>query len=107
MTDDELTEEIRMLAAVKLYELGRISSGRAAEFAGISRVEFLNELGRYNVSPFQITPEELKAEVKGLNEGQTAPAVPTKRRRRPGSAKGLVHISEDFDEPLEDFREYM
>ena len=38
MTDDELTEEIRMLAAVKLYELGRISSGRAAEFAGISRV---------------------------------------------------------------------
>ena len=66
MTDDELTEEIRMLAAVKLYELGRISSGRAAEFAGISRVEFINELGRYNVSPFQITPEELKTEVKGL-----------------------------------------
>ena len=66
MTDDELTEEIRMLAAVKLYELGRISSGRAAEFAGISRVEFFNELGQYNVSPFQITPEELKAEVKGL-----------------------------------------
>ena len=66
MTDDELTEEIRMLAAVKLYELGRISSGRAAEFAGILRIEFLNELGRYNVSPFQITPEELKTEVKGL-----------------------------------------
>lgn len=36
----------------------------------------------------------------------TTPAVPTKRRR-PGSAKGLVHISDDFDEPLEDFREYM
>ena len=32
-------------------------------------------------------------------EQETAPAVPTKRRRRPGSAKGLVHISEDFDEP--------
>lgn len=29
------------------------------------------------------------------------------RRRQFGSAKGLVKIAEDFDEPLEDFREYM
>ena len=36
----------------------------------------------------------------------TTSAIPTKRRR-PGSAKGLVHTSDDFDEPLEDFREYM
>jgi len=72
MTDAQITEEIRMLAAVKLYELGRVSSGRAAELAGLSRVEFLDRLGRYNVSPFQITPEELKAEVEGLraNLGQ-------------------------------------
>ena len=32
--------------------------------------------------------------------------VPTKQRR-PGSAKGLIQLSDDFDEPLEDFREYM
>ncbi len=30
-----------------------------------------------------------------------------KRRRQAGSAKGLVTISDDFDEPLEDFREYI
>jgi predicted HTH domain antitoxin len=41
--------EVRMLAAVKLYELGRLSSGRAAELAGIPRVEFLLALGRYKV----------------------------------------------------------
>ncbi len=45
--------------------------------------------------------------MKASNASLTAPAVSTKRRRRPGSAKGLVHISDDFDEPLEDFREYM
>ena len=45
--------------------------------------------------------------MKASNSSMTAPAVSTKRRRRPGSAKGLVHISDDFDEPLEDFREYM
>ena len=40
---DEATfaRELPILAAVKLYELGRLSSGRAAELAGMSRVEFL------------------------------------------------------------------
>lgn len=52
---DEATfaRELRILAAVKLYELGRLSSGRAAELAGMSRVEFLLSLGRYKVFPFE------------------------------------------------------
>ncbi len=45
--------EICILAAVKLYELGRLSSGRAAKLAGMARVEFLLSLGRYKVFPFQ------------------------------------------------------
>lgn len=51
--------ELSMLAAVKLYELGRLSSGRAAELAGMSRVEFLLTLDRYKVFP-------LEAELKDL-----------------------------------------
>ena len=47
------------------------------------------------------------AKFVAVEQDATVPAVPTKRRRRLGSAKGLVHISDDFDEPLEDFREYM
>ena len=45
--------ELRVLAAVKLYELGRLSSGRAAELAGMWRVEFLSALGRYKVFPLE------------------------------------------------------
>lgn len=30
-----------------------------------------------------------------------------KKRRQSGSAKGLISMSSDFDQPLEDFREYM
>jgi len=30
-----------MLGAVKLFELGKLSSGRAAQLAGLSRAEFL------------------------------------------------------------------
>lgn len=35
------------------------------------------------------------------------PVSPVKHRRQAGSAKGLVTISDDFDEPLEDFKDYM
>ena len=52
--------EIRLLAAVKLYKLGRLSSGRAAELAGMSRVEFLLTLGRYQVFPLTSELQELE-----------------------------------------------
>jgi len=52
--------EMRILSAVKLYELGRLSSGRAAELAGMSRVEFLLELGRYQVFPFEDELQDLE-----------------------------------------------
>ena len=43
--------EILLLAAVKLFEIGRLSSGRAADLAGMSRVEFLLTLKRFKVFP--------------------------------------------------------
>lgn len=53
--------ELSMLAAVKLYELGRLSSGRAAELAGMSRVRFLRSLGKYRVFPLEAELAELEA----------------------------------------------
>lgn len=38
---------------------------------------------------------------------QLTPIEPMPKRRQPGSAKGLVWISDDFDEPLEEFKDYM
>lgn len=52
--------EIRMLAAVKLFEMGRLSSGRASELAGMSRVEFLLNLNRYKVFPLATELDELE-----------------------------------------------
>jgi predicted HTH domain antitoxin len=58
-------QEIKMLAAVKLFELGKLSSGRAAQLADRTRVEFLLALRQLQVSPFQLTEEELRQD--GLN----------------------------------------
>ena len=54
--------ELRMLAAVKLFEMGRLSSGRAAELAGMSRVEFLLSLNRYKVFPLTAELNDLENE---------------------------------------------
>ena len=62
-TSESLARELRIAAAVKWYELGKLSSGRAAELAGMSRVEFLLALGRYRVSPFNLTTEQLERDV--------------------------------------------
>jgi predicted HTH domain antitoxin len=60
MDEVSFVRELFVLAAVKLYELGRLSSGRAAELAGMSRVEFLLSLGRYQVFPFQSELSDLE-----------------------------------------------
>lgn len=51
--EESFARELRTLAAIKMYELDRMSSGKAAELAGMSRVEFLYALDKYKVFPFQ------------------------------------------------------
>lgn len=51
---------LRTSAAVKMYEMGRLSSGRAAELAGTSRVEFLLALKQYRVFPLEAELRDLK-----------------------------------------------
>mgnify|MGYP000851696370 FL=1 len=67
---DESTfaRELRILAAVKLYELGRLSSGRAAELADMPRVEFLLELKRYKAFPLEAELHDLEAEYNASHQ---------------------------------------
>jgi len=60
---EEAADELRLAAAVKLYELGRLSSGAAARLAGIPRTVFLSKLADYGVSTFRQSETELKEEL--------------------------------------------
>ncbi|MGA2616170.1 MAG: UPF0175 family protein [Thermoguttaceae bacterium] len=57
-------KELRLAAAMKLYEIGRLTSGGAAELAGVARVEFLSKLRDYGIPTFRLTDEELREDVE-------------------------------------------
>ncbi len=59
---EQFEQNARFFLAVKLYELGKISSGKAAKLAGLERVQFLLKLGQYQISPFQVSMEEILEE---------------------------------------------
>jgi predicted HTH domain antitoxin len=63
MNPETFARDVMTLAAVKLLELGKLSSGGAARLAGMERVEFLLALREYQVSPFQMTLAELKQDI--------------------------------------------
>jgi len=64
-TDAEgFARELKVAAAIKWYEMGLVSQEKAAEIAGLSRAEFISELSRYRVSPFQYTAAEVEEELK-------------------------------------------
>jgi predicted HTH domain antitoxin len=62
LAPEAVVGELRLAAAVKLYELGRLSSGAAARLAGIPRVVFLTRLADYGVDTFQLSESELRRE---------------------------------------------
>jgi len=59
---DQFERDARFLLAMKLYELEKISSGKAAKLAGLGRVSFLLKIGQYKVSPFQVSMDEILEE---------------------------------------------
>ena len=65
LTPEEFREEAKILSAVKLYEMGRLSTGAAAGFANVPKPLFLNKLSDYGVNTFDLSGEELQRDLAG------------------------------------------
>jgi len=63
-TIEQSDEELRLLIAAKLYENGTLSSGQAAEVAGLSKRQFIEVLGNYQVSLFSPFVEDLEQDIE-------------------------------------------
>lgn len=55
--------DIQIYLAAKLYEDAILSSGQAAEIAGISKRAFIEILGHYGVSVFGESLEDLNSDI--------------------------------------------
>lgn len=56
-------KELLLVAAMKLYEMQRLSSGAAAQLAGVPRTAFLSKLAEYGVPAFSLREDELREEL--------------------------------------------
>ena len=71
-TSAEMARDLRLYAALMLFRLGKLSSGAAAEMAGLPRVMFLDLCAEYDIPVSQITSEDLRRE---LERAETSSSV--------------------------------
>lgn len=61
---ESFRRNLTLAAAMKFYELGRLSSGRAAELAGIPRAEFLHRTAEYKAPAWDLTEADVHEDLK-------------------------------------------
>jgi predicted HTH domain antitoxin len=67
LSPETFEQEARFALAVKLYEMGRLTSGQAARLGGVSRVTFLLDCRRYGVASVEWDQTEIDAEFADMD----------------------------------------
>lgn len=65
-TVETVGSAMKLLTAAKLVELGKLSTGRAADLAGMSRVEFLDRLRELRIDPTQLSAGEVVGDATNI-----------------------------------------
>ena len=68
VSEEELAAEFRFLLAGKLYELGKLTSGKAAEMANRSRVDFLGRLSAYGFHAINLSGDQIEKEIEAAED---------------------------------------
>ena len=61
---EALEQELRFLLAVKLFELRRLSLGKAAQLCGMPKINFMDEVSRMGVPVINLDDDQIKDELK-------------------------------------------
>ena len=68
LTDQPLEGYAEELMVLELYRRRQISSGKAAELLGMDRIAFIQYASRLGVAFFDMSEQELAAEIENLNQ---------------------------------------
>jgi predicted HTH domain antitoxin len=63
---EELIKDMKLITAITFYKEGKLSMGKAIEFAGVNRLTFMGELSKRKISIFNYTPEDLEQDIMNL-----------------------------------------
>ncbi len=63
-TPEQLEQECRLLLAVKLFEIGRLSLGKAAAIAGLPKLRFIDDLGSFKVPVINLDDDQIADELR-------------------------------------------
>lgn len=61
---EALEQHLRFLLAVKLFELGRLSAGKAAQFCGMGKLQFMEEIGRMGIPVINLDDIQIQDELR-------------------------------------------
>ena len=103
---EKIELEMKRALAVIYYSDGMLSLRQCAELAEMSNAEFVRHLFKYKISIFKIDSEE-ELFVENDKEVISTQALRKSRREAFGCLKGKINVPDDFNDPLDDFVEYM
>ncbi len=63
---DEFLKKIKIYAAMEYFREEKLSLGKAAELAEMSKIDFMFYLGEHGVPVINYSPEDLEKELEGL-----------------------------------------
>jgi predicted HTH domain antitoxin len=62
------TKLLQLYAAMKLFEEGKLSLGKAASLAGYNRIAFIDILSQHHISVLRHTDEALDQEIRAAQD---------------------------------------
>ena len=66
----ELLKDIRSFAAIKFFEMGRLSLGKAAELAEMNKLDFMELLSKHKISVYNYPIEELEEDLGNIQKAR-------------------------------------
>ncbi|MDI6752508.1 MAG: UPF0175 family protein [bacterium] len=67
---DDFLKDIKIFAAIKFFEIGKLSLGKAAELAEMSKLDFMELLSRHKISVYNYAPEELNDDLSNIQKAR-------------------------------------
>jgi len=66
----EFLKDMKIFAAIKFFEIGKFSVGKAAELAEMSKLDFIELLSKHRISVYNYPPEELKEDLNNIQRAR-------------------------------------